>query len=117
MVFKLIFELILCFFLKPGLFLWKNLFWRNHGVLVTIRARKGSNALLLDCTFLESDVTDVTVIIPFPAAELKHVDRHSGSDLLLGQTHAVVENLEEPLGLLLLVQLVVEGVLSGRRNN
>lgn len=71
---------------------------------------------LLDCTFLEPDGTDVTVIIPFSAAELKHVDGHGGSDLLLGQTHAVIENLEEPLRLLLLVQLVIEGVLGGRQS-
>ena len=68
---------------------------------------------MFDCTFLEPDATDVTVIVPFSAAELEHVDRHGGSDFLLGQTHAVIENLEEPLGLLLFVQLVIERVLCG----
>lgn len=65
----------------------------------------------LQRTFLEPHSADVTILIPLPAAQLEHVDGHGGSDLLLGQTHAVVENLEEPLGLLLLVELVVKGVL------
>lgn len=68
-------------------------------------------------TFLQPEATDVSVIIPFSAAELKHVDGHGGSDLLLGQTHSVVKNFEEPLGLLLLVQLVIEGVLGGRQSS
>lgn len=65
-------------------------------------------------TFFISDAADFAVIVTFSGAELKHVDRHGGPDLLLGQAHAVVEDLEEPLRLLLLVQLVVEGDLRER---
>lgn len=61
------------------------------------------NVSLLVCTFPESDTTKVSVVVPLSAAELKHVDGHGGTDLLLGQTHAVVEDLKEPLRLLLLV--------------
>ena len=62
-------------------------------------------------------MTDVDVLLSLPAgADLEHVDGHSGPDLLLGQTHAVVEHLEEVLRLLLLVQLVVERVLKGGRS-
>lgn len=67
-------------------------------------------------TFLKPVGTDVAVVIPFSGAQLEHVDGHGGSDLLLRQTHAVVENLKELLRLLLLGQLVVEGVLVGRQN-
>ena len=74
-----------------------------------------SNVERLSCTFLEPDSSDVPVVVPFSAAELKHVDGHGGSDLLLGHTHAVVEHLEKLLRLLLLVQLAVEGVLGGRQ--
>lgn len=65
-------------------------------------------------TFFISDAADFTVVVAFSGAELKHVDRHGGPDLLLSQAHAVVEDLEEPLRLLLLVQLVVEGDLRER---
>lgn len=65
-------------------------------------------------TFFESDAADFAVIVALSAAELKHVDRHGGPDLLLSQAHAIVEHLEEPLRLLLLVQLVVEGDLRER---
>lgn len=84
----------------------------NHNVSVRSSTQKAPRLIR---TFLQPRATDVAVIVPFPAAELKHVDGHGGSDLLLGQAHPVVENLEEPLGLLLLVQLAVEGVLLGRR--
>lgn len=67
-------------------------------------------------TFLKPVGTDITVLIPFSGAQLKHVDGHSGSDLLLCQTHAVIENLKELLGLLLLGQLAVEGVLVRGQN-
>lgn len=69
----------------------------------------------LPSTFFISDAADFAVIVAFSGAELKHVDRHGGPDLLLSKAHAVVEDLEEPLRLLLLVQLVVEGDLRERR--
>lgn len=70
-----------------------------------------------DCfqsTFFISDAADFAVVVTLSGAELKHVDRHGGPDLLLSQAHAVVEDFEELLRLLLLVQLVVEGDLRTR---
>lgn len=49
----------------------------------------------LGFTFSKSGAAEIAVIFPFPGAEIKHVNGHRGSDLLLGQAHAVVENLEE----------------------
>ena len=99
-------------FARRVLFRWSHTvrrLWFKHGA---VRTHPDSNS-----TFLDPDAAHVAaVVIPFSAAELEHVDGHGGSDLLLGRAHAVIENLEEPLGLLLLVQLVVEGVLGGRQS-
>lgn len=62
-----------------------------------------------------SDVGHFTLFLSLSAADLEHVDGDSGADFLLSQLHAVEENLEELLRLLLLVELAVEGVLQKKR--
>lgn len=48
-----------------------------------------------ECTSLEPDASDIAVIVPLPAAELRHIDGDGGSDLLLGQTQTIVEDLKK----------------------
>uniref|UniRef100_A0A3B3Q7L0 Uncharacterized protein n=1 Tax=Paramormyrops kingsleyae TaxID=1676925 RepID=A0A3B3Q7L0_9TELE len=55
------------------------------------------------------------VIILLLAAQVAGVDRHSGFDLLLGQLHPVVEDLEELLGFLVFGQAAVKRALRERR--
>lgn len=64
-------------------------------------------------TFFMSDSRALALLLSLPTAELKHVDWHTGADLFLRQLHSIIEDLEELLGLLLLVQLIVERVLQG----
>lgn len=77
-------------------------------------ASRVDGLICFQSTFFISDAADFTVVVTLSGAELKHVDRHSGPDLLLSQAHAVIEDFEELLRLLLLVQLTVEGDLRNR---
>lgn len=91
--------------------IWKTL---NSVQQVWTLASRVDGFNCFQSTFSVSDAADFTVIVALSGAELKHVDRHSGPDLLLSQAHAVVEDFEELLRLLLLVQLAVEGNLKKR---
>lgn len=48
-------------------------------------------------TFSLSEAGNFAFLLAFPAADLKHVDRDGGADLLLSQLHVVVENFKELL--------------------
>lgn len=73
--------------------------------------------IITPLTFSKPGTAKIVVIFSFSAAEIKHVDGHGGPDLLLGNAQAIVENLEELLRVLLLKQLVVEGVLGGSESD
>uniref|UniRef100_A0A8C5AL36 Uncharacterized protein n=1 Tax=Gadus morhua TaxID=8049 RepID=A0A8C5AL36_GADMO len=64
-------------------------------------------------TFLaHGDVLVGRLVVPLAVAQVAGVDRHRGFDLQLGQLHAIVEDPEELLRLLVCRQSPEEGILG-----